>query len=99
IKTTDIYWGAIPFVIIQILMVALVIAFPKLVTHALHGPAAESTQTTEEVLQSLPQDTPEQTEGDGGAALMEGSGATLPAGAEPEPDPAAALLEEAGKSP
>jgi tripartite ATP-independent transporter DctM subunit len=31
VKTTDIYWGAIPFVIIQIIMVALIIAFPNLV--------------------------------------------------------------------
>lgn len=31
IKTTDIYWGAIPFVCIQIIMVGLVIAFPSLV--------------------------------------------------------------------
>jgi tripartite ATP-independent transporter DctM subunit len=32
VKTTDIYWGAIPFVVIQVLMVATVIAFPKLVS-------------------------------------------------------------------
>ena len=32
IKTTDIYWGAVPFVIIQVMMVAVVIAFPRIVT-------------------------------------------------------------------
>ena len=32
IKTTDIYWGAVPFVCIQVLMVAIVIAFPGIVT-------------------------------------------------------------------
>jgi tripartite ATP-independent transporter DctM subunit len=32
VKTSDIYWGAIPFVVIQILMVTTVIAFPQLVT-------------------------------------------------------------------
>ena len=32
VKTTDIYWGAIPFVLIQVLMVALIIAFPRLVS-------------------------------------------------------------------
>jgi TRAP-type mannitol/chloroaromatic compound transport system permease large subunit len=32
VKTSDIYWGAIPFVIIQIIMVALIIAFPRLVS-------------------------------------------------------------------
>src|SRR4051812_10720745 len=32
IKTTDIYWGAIPFVCIQIIMIAVVITFPGIVT-------------------------------------------------------------------
>jgi TRAP-type mannitol/chloroaromatic compound transport system permease large subunit len=32
VKTSDIYWGAIPFVIIQIIMVGLIIAFPNLVS-------------------------------------------------------------------
>jgi tripartite ATP-independent transporter DctM subunit len=32
VRTVDIYWGAIPFVVIQILMVATVIAFPRIVT-------------------------------------------------------------------
>ncbi|MDB5952479.1 MAG: C4-dicarboxylate transporter [Massilia sp.] len=32
VKTTDIYWGAIPFVLIQVAMVALIIAFPHLVS-------------------------------------------------------------------
>jgi TRAP-type mannitol/chloroaromatic compound transport system permease large subunit len=31
IRTTDIYWGAVPFVLIQIAMVALVLAFPQIV--------------------------------------------------------------------
>ncbi|MBI5921681.1 MAG: TRAP transporter large permease subunit [Betaproteobacteria bacterium] len=33
ITTGQIYWGAIPFVIIQLIMVGLVIAFPQLVGH------------------------------------------------------------------
>ena len=33
VRTAEIYWGAIPFVAIQVLMVALVIAFPRIVTH------------------------------------------------------------------
>jgi tripartite ATP-independent transporter DctM subunit len=32
ISSSDIYWGAVPFVLIQVVMVALIIAFPKLVT-------------------------------------------------------------------
>ena len=32
IKSTDIYWGALPWVVLQLLMVAILIAFPQLVT-------------------------------------------------------------------
>ncbi len=32
IKTSDIYWGAIPFVIVQVVMVTIVITFPGIVT-------------------------------------------------------------------
>ncbi|MFA9274782.1 MAG: TRAP transporter large permease subunit [Candidatus Aquirickettsiella gammari] len=32
VKTSDIYWGAIPFVVAQIIMVSLIIAFPSLVS-------------------------------------------------------------------
>ncbi|MEO7493449.1 MAG: TRAP transporter large permease subunit [Massilia sp.] len=32
IRTSDIYWGAIPFVLIQVVMVGLIIAFPQLVS-------------------------------------------------------------------
>ncbi len=34
IATSDIYWGAVPFVLLQILMVAIVILFPEIVGHA-----------------------------------------------------------------
>ncbi|WP_454456920.1 TRAP transporter large permease [Thauera phenylacetica] len=33
VKTTSIYWGAVPFVIIQLIMVGLIIAFPGLVSY------------------------------------------------------------------
>ena len=33
VKTTDIYWGALPFIIIQLCMVAVVLSFPNLVLH------------------------------------------------------------------
>ena len=35
VTTAQIYWGAVPFVLIQLVMVALVIAFPELVTWGL----------------------------------------------------------------
>ncbi|MFG1400566.1 TRAP transporter large permease [Xanthobacter sediminis] len=33
VTTGQIYWGAVPFVLIQLLMVALIILFPQMVTH------------------------------------------------------------------
>ena len=33
VTTGQIYWGAIPFVVIQIIMVLLVITFPSMVMH------------------------------------------------------------------
>ena len=46
IRTSDIYWGAVPFVVIQLIMVGLVIAFPQMVLHykgepVKDGPALE----------------------------------------------------------
>ncbi len=41
IRTADIYWGAVPFVGLQILMVVIVIVFPQIVGHT--PIAAEST--------------------------------------------------------
>jgi len=32
VRTSDIYWGAAPFVVIQVILVALIISFPALVT-------------------------------------------------------------------
>jgi TRAP-type mannitol/chloroaromatic compound transport system permease large subunit len=37
VKTSDIYWGAIPWVILQLIMVGLLIAFPELVTFFLES--------------------------------------------------------------
>ncbi|TMS59712.1 TRAP transporter large permease subunit [Imbroritus primus] len=37
VKTSDIYWGAVPFVVIQLIMVALIIAFPALVSVDKHA--------------------------------------------------------------
>ncbi|MEQ9691525.1 MAG: TRAP transporter large permease subunit, partial [Bauldia litoralis] len=40
IKTTEIYRGALPFIGIQILMIAIVIAYPPIVTHYKDEPAS-----------------------------------------------------------
>ena len=44
IRTADIYKGALPFIIIQFLMILLVIAFPGLVTHYKSAPPAGDIQ-------------------------------------------------------
>ena len=38
VKSSDIYWGAVPFVLLQLILVTLVIAFPKQVTMLLDKP-------------------------------------------------------------
>ena len=51
VTSGQIYWGAVPFVIIQLMMVGLLIAFPGLVRHdpcrrrALQRPAADDAAT------------------------------------------------------
>jgi len=44
VTTGQIYWGAVPFVLIQILMVGLVIAFPGIVSGGLAKKAAVNTE-------------------------------------------------------
>src|SRR3954463_9020614 len=51
IKTMDIYWGAIPFVIIQALMVAALIAFPGIVTGNISAAKSDVKGTGAEELQ------------------------------------------------
>jgi TRAP-type mannitol/chloroaromatic compound transport system permease large subunit len=55
VTTTQIYWGAVPFVLIQIIMVGLIIAFPNLVSGGLakKGPV----DTHDVVIDMQPQET------------------------------------------
>ncbi len=47
VTTGQIYWGAVPFVVIQVVMVALVIAFPGMVTSSIDKPM--STEAIENI--------------------------------------------------
>ena len=50
VKTSDIYWGAIPFVCIQIVMVGLIIVFPQMVTFGLDkGNGVDASTITIEI--------------------------------------------------
>ncbi|MFP5401847.1 MAG: TRAP transporter large permease subunit [Gammaproteobacteria bacterium] len=53
VKTASIYWGAVPFVIIQLVMVGLIIAFPGLVSHGDAGkkPAEQQELNLDQLLQ------------------------------------------------
>jgi tripartite ATP-independent transporter DctM subunit len=69
IKTSDIYWGAIPFVAIQILMVAVVIAFPGSVTSHVSKAAGVEGTGLEELQRQIggPRETaPGDTQPEGG---------------------------------
>jgi len=58
VKTTDIYWGAIPFVFIQIIMVGLVIAFPQLVTSGLDEVKTMDVDSVQMVMPETDYDDP-----------------------------------------
>ena len=74
IKTTDIYWGAVPFVCIQIIMVALIIIFPGMVSYGDPAHRAPTQQESEAMdLNSLMQ----QQEGEGGGSGEEGQNELL----------------------
>jgi tripartite ATP-independent transporter DctM subunit len=45
VRTSEIYWGAVPFLGIQLFMVVLIVAFPELVSWGLDAPAASGTPT------------------------------------------------------
>ena len=42
VSTWQIYWGAVPFVVIQVVMLGLTIAFPQMVLHGRGGPAVNA---------------------------------------------------------
>jgi tripartite ATP-independent transporter DctM subunit len=84
----QIYWGAVPFVIIQILMVALIIAFPGLVSSGL---ATDEKIDLDKAIQQL--QVPSARDSAGAAA----PGASAPEGGDAKEDPMRGLLESMSK--
>lgn len=66
VRTPHIYWGALPFVAIQLFMVAVLIAVPRIVTWSTEQRAADTSNIRIEV--PLPSDEPVQIEEEGPAA-------------------------------
>ena len=58
VKTSDIYWGAIPFVFVQLLMVSLLIAVPQMVTLGIEKPATVDIDSVEIILPETNYDEP-----------------------------------------
>jgi len=87
VTTGQIYWGAVPFVLIQLIMVGLIIAFPGLVSGGL---AKKAAVNTDQIRIEIPAD-------EGGSAPLEGSPAADDAskgGGTAGDDDAAALERE-----
>ena len=54
VRTSDIYWGAVPFVVIQVIMIAVVIAFPQTVMHYKEEPKPAEKGSIELQIESPP---------------------------------------------
>jgi len=54
VKSRDIYLGSIPWIVLQLLLVALMIAFPEMVTYWLEKPPTLDPAAIERQFQSLP---------------------------------------------
>ncbi|HEY5307324.1 MAG TPA: TRAP transporter large permease subunit, partial [Casimicrobiaceae bacterium] len=94
VTTGQIYWGAVPFVIIQIIMVALVITFPQMV---MVYKTNDSTVDPSKVQILLPPaDAPSST---GGAPGTSSPSAPTDAQEQSKEDNAAQSLEDAFKAP
>ena len=50
VKSSDIYWGAVPWIVLQLIMVGLVVAFPQLVTMFLDAPSTVDPNSIEIIL-------------------------------------------------
>ena len=74
VKSSDIYWGAIPWVFLQLILVALVVAFPKQVTMFLDKPIAYDL---DKVIIEVPAIGEPQTPGSGSSAPGKSSGDPL----------------------
>ncbi len=91
VTTMQIYWGAVPFVLIQIIMVALIIAFPGIVSSGLDKTVVyDLDKTTQEMEASMPQTEPTTDP----TAGMPGADAAAPAD---DNDPMKAMQESMNK--
>ena len=82
--TGQIYWGAVPFVLIQILMVGLIIAFPTLVSSGL---GKEPTVDVDKAFQQMQMAPRENADTSRSTSVPAASGARAPAAGASMPTP------------
>jgi len=78
VTTGQIYWGAVPFVVIQIIMVGLIIAFPNLVSGGLGKKADLDTSNIQ--LEVQPSDYKQSSDADNAKLFENQPAASAPAG-------------------
>jgi TRAP-type mannitol/chloroaromatic compound transport system permease large subunit len=100
VTTAQIYKGSIAFIILQLMMVAAVIAYPQLATGSLEKKVEVNEQSVNDMLNNMPGMGDAETENADPAAGMEGADAVpAEAGSAPaEQDPAKALEEAVKKA-
>ncbi|MCX7204289.1 MAG: TRAP transporter large permease subunit, partial [Burkholderiales bacterium] len=89
VKSSDIYLGAIPWVVLQLLLVAILIFWPGMVTSWLDKPVNVDTDKVQIEVQSFDEDPATKPAGGASseAAKQNGSGDTAPAGGTPSAPP------------
>ena len=98
VTTMQIYWGAVPFVVIQIIMVGLIIAFPGIVSSGLDKQQTYDLDKIGTQMQAdMPQAEPEAEPAMPDASAPGTSGEPAP-GAAAEEDPMKAMQEAIEKS-
>ncbi|ODT16148.1 MAG: C4-dicarboxylate ABC transporter [Mesorhizobium sp. SCN 65-12] len=83
ITTGQIYWGAVPFVLIQVVMIGLTIAFPQMVMH--YKGATVDPGTIDFKVPEVPGFSPLGAPGGGNAAPANGAGPAAPSTDQSQP--------------
>lgn len=94
VTTMQIYWGAVPFVLIQIVMVGLIIAFPGIVSSGLDkAEKIDLDKIGAEMQADMPLAEPAMPEPDASAPAAPGAESATPAPSNAQDDPMKAMEE------